>query len=159
MTNMMKTRVAITIILLALFMVCSCKMEPKLSDEEYTVARVGIRTESQIANNFNKNGSYSGVYQTSTGNGTVYYNYNNATAIVDCSDLGLGTISVRLTGQVRCTFPDYPSMYPNIYTYNISYTYSGKSHTLEYEVKYTGASSSEITRLKVDGIMSKGLMD
>ena len=153
----MKIKTTIIFIILTLFMVCSCKIEPQLSDEDYKVARVGIRTESQIANSFNKNGSYSGVSQSSTGNGTVYYNYNNATASVDCSDLGLGTISVRLTGQVRCSFPDYPSMYPNIYTYNISYTYSGRSHALEYEVRYTGASSSEITHLKVDGIESKSL--
>ena len=150
----MKTRTTIVFLILAVLLICSCKMEPQLSDEDYTVAKVGIRTESQIANSYNKNGSYSGVSQSSTGNGTVYYNYSGATASVDCSDLGLGTISVRLTGQVRCTFTNYPSMYPNIYTYNISFTYSGKSHTLEYEVKYTGISSSEITRLKVDGIES-----
>ena len=148
----MKKRTIPIFIILALLMICSCKMEPKLSDEAYTVAKVGIRTEDQIANSYYKNGSYSGVSQTSTGTGTVYYNYNNANASVDCSDLGLGMISVRLTGQVRAMFPNYPSMYPNIYTYNISYTYLGKSHTLEYEIKYTGASTSEITRLKVDGV-------
>ena len=153
----MKPRIVLLFICIFVFMFFSCKMEPEpeLSDEAYIVARVGIRTESQIANSYINNGSYSGVSQSSTGTGTVYYYYNNASASVDCSDMGLGTITVKLSGQVKVTFPNYPSMYPNIYTYDISYTYLGNRHTLEYEIKETGVSSSEITRLKVDGVESK----
>lgn len=148
----MKTRLlTIVIFFLIVVVICSCKTEPELSDEATTIAKVGLRTEDQIAYSFQNNGSYSGVSQSSTGTGTVYYLYNNATASVDCSDLGLGTITVKLSGQVRASFPNYPSMYPNIYTYDISYSYLGKTHTLEYEINSTGVSSSETTRLKIDG--------
>lgn len=149
----MKTRV-LTIMLTFLIVLafCSCKTEPELTNEATTIAKVGIRTESQIAYSFQSNGSYSGVSQSSTGTGTVYYLYSNATASVNCSDFGLGTITVRLSGQVRAAFPNYPNMYPNIYTYDISYTYLGKTHTLEYETKTTGVSTSETTRLKIDGV-------
>ena len=150
----MKTRIPIILTLIASVAFCSCILEPrtnKLTHEADIIATVGFKTEGQIATEYNNNGSYTGVSKSST-YGSVYYNYSGASATVDCSDFGLGTIPVSLSGQVKITYENYPDMYPLSWTYNLSYTYLNKQHTLECKTRSTGVSSTTTLLLKIDGI-------
>ena len=149
---MLKRITVLLIILFSLFVVCSCKQEPDLTEEAEKIATVGLRSSIEIMNVYNETGSYTGVSTRISGS-TICFSFSNASITLDFSDMdsSIGIQTVKVNGEVVFSYEALPATYPYSVTYNLSYTYAGKNHTLEIKGRFTGVSSSTVSLLKVDG--------
>lgn len=138
-------------ILLAVFLLCSCNMDPELSGDAEKVADVGIQSVTDVVNKYNESGSYSGLTIVAGDNYVLTYNFANCSTTVDLSQYGLGTKTVVINGQVATRYEAYPEAFPATATYNISFRYDGVTHTMEVKLRMTGVSSGTATNIKIDG--------
>jgi len=154
----MKSNISCAIlILLTVFLICSCNMEPELTAEADRIATVGINSVSDIINKYDKSGHYDGLSVVLGDNDLVVYNFSNCSTTIDLSNLypSWGTKTVVISGQVSLKFDAYPESYPATMTLNIRYLYGGETHTLEMKVRVTGISSMTASAIKVDGVSYK----
>lgn len=151
---MLKRGTVIVLILVALLLVCSCKSEPELTETEEKTAAVGIYSAGAIIEQYIENGSYTGVsVKLSDDKTTGVFSFKNASVSVNLSSLDAtwGTQTITVNGEVVMKYEAYPAEYPRSMTFNVSYVFGGKTHTLEVKDRETGVSSEQITFFKFDG--------
>lgn len=150
----MRTKtLAIILILLSLFLVCSCKTEPEVSGEAEITLKVGVSAFADIITKWQEDGSYPGLNVVLGDNYVMVLNFTNCSTTLDLSsvDPSLGTKTVTINGQVSYKYEEYPEAYPVTMTYNISFQFGGAPHTLEANIRATGVSTMKATNIKIDG--------
>lgn len=151
---MKRRHAGIVLILLSVLLICSCNMEPNITAEADRIGGIGIYAAGDVSNKYYESGSYAGFDVVVGENNLIVYNYSRCSTTVDLSgiDPSLGKTTVVISGQISFRYDAYPEMYPSTTNYNISFTYAGKTHSLEMKSRTTGVTSTTISSIKVDGV-------
>lgn len=151
----MKSKYAgIILILLTVILICSCNMEPNITAEAARIGTIGILSAGDVSSKYHESGSYAGVDVVVGDNNLIVYNFNKCSTTIDLSgvDPSLGKTTVVINGQISFRYEAYPEIYPSTTNYNITFSYAGKTHSLEMKSRSTGVSSTTISSIKIDGV-------
>lgn len=151
---MFKRFTVVLVIIIAIVSLCSCKSEPELSEKDEKVATVGLYALAETLGQYSENDSYKGVsFVISQDNSTGVFSFNNVSIPTNLTEIdsSWGTQTILLNGELVLKYEAPPASYPRTATINISFTFGGKTHTMEVIEKETGISSRKITYFKFDG--------